>query len=80
MAQILHIPKIIFGVSRILIFFSYSDTKHSSLFGFNFHFAATASYRLLPEITIVNPCEEELAEKLASCFPEGVIKLEKKNG
>ncbi|XP_028396021.1 DNA-directed RNA polymerases I and III subunit RPAC1-like [Dendronephthya gigantea] len=41
---------------------------------------ATASYRLLPEITIVKACEEELAEKLVSCFPEGVMKIEKKNG
>lgn len=56
-------------------------TNHSNyLFRFNYRIVATASYRLLPEITIVKPCEEELADKLASCFPEGVIKLEKRNG
>ena len=43
-------------------------------------FVATASYRLLPEITIVKPCEAELAEKLASCFPKGVIKVENQKG
>ena len=41
---------------------------------------ATASYRLLPEITITKPCEDELADKLAECFSEGVIKVENKNG
>lgn len=42
--------------------------------------SATASYRLLPEITIVKPCEDDLAEKLAECFSEGVIKVENKHG
>ena len=41
---------------------------------------ATASYRLLPEITITKPCEDELADKLAECFSEGVIKVENDNG
>lgn len=41
---------------------------------------ATASYRLLPEIIITKPCEDELADKLAECFSEGVIKVENKNG
>ncbi|KAK3715062.1 hypothetical protein QZH41_012126, partial [Actinostola sp. cb2023] len=41
---------------------------------------ATASYRLLPEILITKPCEEELAEKLANCFSKGVIKIKKENG
>lgn len=41
---------------------------------------ATASYRLLPEITIVKPCEDKLADKLAQCFTEGVIKVENKHG
>ena len=43
-------------------------------------FTATASYRLLPEITIVKPCEEELADKLVGCFSEGVIRVENKDG
>ena len=56
-------------------------TNHRSYpFRFNYLLVATASYRLLPEITIVKPCEEELADKLALCFPDGVIKLEKRNG
>ena len=42
--------------------------------------SATASYRLLPEITIVKPCEDELADKLAQCFSEGVIKVENEHG
>ena len=41
---------------------------------------ATASYRLLPEITITKPCEDGLADKLADCFSEGVIKVETENG
>ena len=41
---------------------------------------ATASYRLLPEITITKPCEDELADKLAECFSEGVIDVENNNG
>lgn len=36
----------------------------------------TASYRLLPTITITKPIIGEEAEKFASCFPEGVIGLE----
>lgn len=41
---------------------------------------ATASYRLLPEITIIKPCEDELADKLVKCFSDGVIKVEHKDG
>ncbi|XP_031553343.1 DNA-directed RNA polymerases I and III subunit RPAC1-like, partial [Actinia tenebrosa] len=40
----------------------------------------TASYRLLPEIVITKPCEDELADKLASCFSKGVIKIANENG
>ena len=58
--------------SVLLVKFLVKDSTHL--------FLATASYRLLPEITIVKPCEEELAEKLAACFPEGVITVEKKKG
>lgn len=42
--------------------------------------SATASYRLLPEITIVKPCEDELADKLVGCFSDGVIKVEHQDG
>ena len=38
---------------------------------------ATASYRLLPHIIIRNPIPEEHQEKFKSCFPEGVIAIEK---
>ena len=37
---------------------------------------ATASYRLLPTITITKPILGKDAEKFARCFPRGVIKLE----
>lgn len=38
---------------------------------------ATASYRLLPTITITKPILGKDAEKFAKCFPQGVIRLEK---
>ncbi|KAH7162890.1 DNA-directed RNA polymerase [Dactylonectria estremocensis] len=38
---------------------------------------ATASYRLLPTITITKPIIGADAEKFAKCFPKGVIGLEK---
>lgn len=38
---------------------------------------ATASYRLLPTITILKPILGEDAQKFARCFPSGVIGLEK---
>jgi DNA-directed RNA polymerase I and III subunit RPAC1 len=37
---------------------------------------ATASYRLLPTITITKPILGEDAEKFAKCFPPGVIEIE----
>jgi DNA-directed RNA polymerase I and III subunit RPAC1 len=37
---------------------------------------ATASYRLLPTITITKPILGDAAEKFARCFPRGVIGLE----
>ncbi|XP_031435300.1 DNA-directed RNA polymerases I and III subunit RPAC1 [Clupea harengus] len=41
---------------------------------------ATASYRLLPEITLLQPVEGEKAERLKRCFSPGVIELENKDG
>ncbi|KAG0650803.1 DNA-directed RNA polymerases I and III subunit RPAC1 [Hyphodiscus hymeniophilus] len=38
---------------------------------------ATASYRLLPTITITKPILGKDAEKFKNCFPRGVIELEK---
>ncbi|XP_075060597.1 DNA-directed RNA polymerases I and III subunit RPAC1 [Mixophyes fleayi] len=41
---------------------------------------ATASYRLLPEITLLHPVEGDLAEKLQKCFSPGVIAVDVRNG
>uniref|UniRef100_A0A3Q2CGY6 RNA polymerase I and III subunit C n=1 Tax=Cyprinodon variegatus TaxID=28743 RepID=A0A3Q2CGY6_CYPVA len=41
---------------------------------------ATASYRLLPEITLLEPVEGEKAERLKRCFSRGVIDLEDVRG
>lgn len=41
---------------------------------------ATASYRLLPEITLLQTIEGEQAERLKRCFSPGVIELENVNG
>ncbi|XP_042357986.1 LOW QUALITY PROTEIN: DNA-directed RNA polymerases I and III subunit RPAC1 [Plectropomus leopardus] len=41
---------------------------------------ATASYRLLPEITLLEPVEGEKAERLKRCFSRGVIDIEHVNG
>ncbi|XP_040283597.1 DNA-directed RNA polymerases I and III subunit RPAC1 [Bufo bufo] len=37
---------------------------------------ATASYRLLPEITLLRPVEGELAERLCRCFSPGVMSVD----
>ena len=42
--------------------------------------SATASYRLLPHITLLRPVVGKKADKLASCFPEGVIQVVNKKG
>lgn len=41
---------------------------------------ATASYRLLPEISLMETVEGEKAERLKRCFSPGVIELENCNG
>ncbi|XP_013912579.1 PREDICTED: DNA-directed RNA polymerases I and III subunit RPAC1 [Thamnophis sirtalis] len=41
---------------------------------------ATASYRLLPEITLLKPVEGEAAERLKKCFSSGVIEIEEIRG
>lgn len=38
---------------------------------------ATASYRLLPEIRLLRPVLDEQAERLQTCFSDGVIELDK---
>lgn len=39
---------------------------------------STASYRLLPQITITEPITSESAERFQACFPKGVIGINKK--
>ncbi|XP_060561263.1 DNA-directed RNA polymerases I and III subunit RPAC1-like [Ruditapes philippinarum] len=41
---------------------------------------ATASYRLLPDITLLKPITGELAVKLQRCFSPGVIELDMVDG
>uniref|UniRef100_A0A8B9SYB6 RNA polymerase I and III subunit C n=1 Tax=Anas platyrhynchos TaxID=8839 RepID=A0A8B9SYB6_ANAPL len=41
---------------------------------------ATASYRLLPDITLLQPIEDEAAETLQKCFSPGVIEIQNIKG
>ncbi|XP_053457531.1 DNA-directed RNA polymerases I and III subunit RPAC1 [Nycticebus coucang] len=41
---------------------------------------ATASYRLLPDITLLKPVEGEAAEELSQCFSPGVIEVQEIQG
>ncbi len=41
---------------------------------------ATASYRLLPDITLLQTIEGEQAERLKNCFSPGVIEIQNVNG
>jgi len=45
-----------------------------------FQAVATASYRLLPEIILKKPVTGEMAHRLKSCFPKGVIKVDSVGG
>ena len=40
----------------------------------------TASYRLLPEIELLEPVTGEAAERLKACFAPGVIEIDIVNG
>ncbi|XP_028903314.1 DNA-directed RNA polymerases I and III subunit RPAC1 [Ornithorhynchus anatinus] len=40
----------------------------------------TVSYRLLPDITLLQPVEGEMAEKLKDCFSPGVIQIQEIKG
>lgn len=42
--------------------------------------AATASYRLLPDIVLTRPVEGEAARRLQGCFSPGVIELDEVKG
>lgn len=59
----------------------YSDCEMHAIKGIGsdhakFSPVATASYRLLPTINIIQPILGADAEKFARCFPQGVIGLE----
>lgn len=41
---------------------------------------ATASYRLLPDITLLEPVEGDAAEELSRCFSPGVIEVQEIQG
>lgn len=41
---------------------------------------ATASYRLLPDITLLEPVEGDAAEELSQCFSPGVIEVQEVQG
>lgn len=41
---------------------------------------ATASYRLLPDITLLETVEGEAAEELSRCFSPGVIEVQEVQG
>ena len=41
---------------------------------------ATATYRLMPKITLLQEVRGEVAEKLAKCFPTGVVEVEDRGG
>lgn len=41
---------------------------------------ATASYRLLPDITLLEPVEGDAAEELSRCFSPGVIEVQEVQG
>ena len=44
------------------------------------HSAATASYRLLPEIILTKSVVGEQADRLARCFSPGVIEVKEVDG
>lgn len=46
------------------------------MYSFIYLFSATASYRLLPEITLLRPIEGDLAIQLQKCFSPGVIAID----
>ena len=60
-----------------MLTFDISTIKLIYLVGF---FSATASYRLLPEITLLQTVEGSLAEKLQKCFSPGVIEIDRVKG
>ena len=43
-------------------------------------YIATASYRLLPDITLTKRVTDKLAHRLKKCFPEGVIEIRTEEG
>ena len=45
-----------------------------------FYYTATASYRLLPDITLTKHVTGKSAHRLKKCFPEGVIEIRTEEG
>ena len=45
-----------------------------------FYYTATASYRLLPDITLTKHVTGKSAHRLKKCFPEGVIEITTEEG
>lgn len=71
----MHETQILNLVQVMMLFFLCVGKDHAK-----FSPVATASYRLLPEITLLEPVEGEKAERLKRCFSRGVIDLEDVKG
>lgn len=72
-----------FQVSQRLSLSDFLFNEHSLYSGKDhakFSPVATASYRLLPEITLLQPIEGEAAERLKNCFSAGVIEVQEIKG
>ncbi|KAM4678958.1 DNA-directed RNA polymerases I and III subunit RPAC1 isoform 2-T2 [Amazona ochrocephala] len=57
------------------LYFNHKGKDHAK-----FSPVATASYRLLPDITLLQPIEDEAAEMLQKCFSPGVIEIQNIKG
>ena len=53
------------------------ECDHSVFF---LYYTATASYRLLPDITLTKRVAGKSAHRLKKCFPEGVIEIRNEEG
>lgn len=66
---------ILYTTKQLISFFIITGKDHAK-----FSPVATASYRLLPEITLLETIEGEKADRLKRCFSPGVIELVNVNG
>ena len=53
---------------------------HARVISLLTYYTATASYRLLPDITLTKPVTGKSAHRLKKCFPEGVIEIRTEEG